>query len=166
MSCKEIVSFICAVSLLPFCNATNIKTSIETTITCGSYISGATYSSNDIDYYLFNKSMNEYNETYSVLFDLCPLSNPSTFDTIIYIYDQNLSIIDYNDNGDACPGYQSQIVYHLSYDEFIVGITGKNSEFGIYFLNVSCEIHQNAIHPTIFATTVEPSFFSMLNANT
>ena len=156
-SYRYLISLICLLLLVTFCNALDINIPIETTITCNSHISGQTNSSNDINYYLFNNSINKYNETYSVLFDLCPLSNASTFDTIIYIYDQNLNIMDYNDNSENCMEQQSQITFHSMYQQFLIGITGNNSEFGTYFLNVSCNSHQNTIPATEFATTFTQS---------
>lgn len=142
------------------CNALNSNISIEATFSCNSYTSGSITPSHDTIFYLFNNSEQEYNESYSVLFDLCP----STFDTILYLYDQDLNELYCNDDSDSCNGHQSQLLFYLSQPLYIIQIGGHNSEFGTFYLNITCN-YNDALHPpSIFITnqptslTLEPSY--------
>ena len=155
---RQFVYYICAVILLKLCNASNLSVSIETTITCNSYISGTIASSNDIKYHLFDNTIIGNNETLSVLLDLCPSSNASTFDTIIYLYDYELNILNMNDNSNNCNNYQSQLLFKPINNQYLIGIGGSNSEFGTYRMKVSCNNTQkNMNQPTAYHTTNAPS---------
>ena len=99
---------------------------------------------------------NQNDESYSVLFDLCPISNPSTFDTIIYICDLHSNLLEFNDNSENCPNQQSQIVFHPNDTQYIIGIGANNSESGIFHLNITCNYNLSMNQPTTFITT-QPS---------
>ena len=59
----------------------------------------------------------------------------------LYIYDQNLSQIAYNDWGKGCKRWLSQITISLYQGTHIIGVTGYGTydiDYGHYFTSISC----------------------------
>ena len=153
------IYFFSGLVLLSPCYASNVSVPIEAIIECDSYISGTIQSSDDIKYYLFDDViMLGYNNTYSVSIDLCT----SQFDTIIYLYDDNLNIIESNDNSEQCDNnHQSQLQFEpvaTFSTNYIIGIGGSNSEFGTYHIKVDCDINETMpVFTTFMTTDYEPT---------
>ena len=170
-SAMHYIYFLYGLLILSQCHALNLSVPIEGIINCDANISGTIASSNDIKYYLFddNYTLNK-NDAYSVLINLCPSPIASQFDTIIYLYDNELNVIDSNDNSKECDDErQSQLQFESATfsTKYIIGIGGSNSEFGTYHMSVDCDIEETIPQSTTFVTTnISTSFGASHPPNT
>ena len=129
----------------------------QSNVTCDSQIIGQTHGPSDIDYYLF---IND-NSNSTIFIDLCPTPNATNFDTILNIYDEQLDLLDTNDTGNGCNNKQSQIIFQpLNSDNFIIGVTGSNSEYGQYQMDITCmrsNTTSTTPNSTDYYTTIQPT---------
>ena len=127
---------------------------IETVISCDSYVMGEIENITDTKYYLFT---NNRSATDTIFIVLCPTNNATNFDTLLYIYDEKLNPLGYNDTGYGCMNRQSQIIlFEPSFNNstYIVQIAGNNAEYGEYHMQISC---MSTVNTTTYFTTSQPT---------
>ena len=126
-------------------------------VTCDSKIIGQTNGASDIDYYLFIHD----NTNTTIFIDLCSTLNGTNFDTILNIYDKEWNLLSSNDTGNGCNNKQSQILFEpLTNDNFIIGVTGSNLEYGQYQMDITCmrsNTTSNTPNSTDYYTTIQPT---------
>eukprot|EP01084_Bolivina_argentea_P002505 4628_1 len=126
--CSSILSLIL---LSTFCNAQSL--SVEGVINCGDVVDGETTKSDNTHYYL----LNVYNDSIYLFADSCE----SNYDSDIYLYDENMDLLIFNDfsEWDDCGKYQSHLFYGpLSTGMYIVAITGFEHSYGNYSMEIYC----------------------------
>lgn len=117
--------------------------SITSILFCNSQISDETNNPTDIKYYLFNNNASYTN----IIIDSC-----SSFNHTIYVYDNQLNVLDFNDK-------KSPIFLQLTEenDQYIIGITSSNLQYGQYDINITCQNNASFISSTdYYTTTISP----------
>eukprot|EP01084_Bolivina_argentea_P192170 329965_1 len=97
-------------------------------IYCGDTVSGHTIAEYDINYYLF-----EIVNDSSVLFDSCL----SDYDTYIYLFDDNATLLTECDDCGSC-GSRAQLYVSMGSGYYWLGIGGYSTNFGAYHIQVTC----------------------------
>ena len=111
--------------------------------------------------------MDEYYHTYSINInqtsyiyaDLCS----SNYDTIVTLYDANLSVIADNDDSTACPQRQSLLLHGpLAKGDYFIQVSGWNKHTGDYTIKLSCPL----IEQCMFCSSYCSFYFNIQLVNT
>ena len=107
---------------------------IQANITCGDTVYGTTTQSDTIHYYHF---LSTSNDSSYLTANTC--NDGTNYDTDIYIYDQNVTELMYNDGEESC-SWKSRLTYGpvLLNKQYLIAITGYEYDYGSYSMEVSC----------------------------
>ena len=102
---------------------------IDKSISCGDLIINSTDYDNRYKFYKFTLSSSMY-----VTFSTCN----STYDTYLYLYDNDGYLLQYNDDSSECGLDAILKTGWLNSGDYIVGVSGFRHAYGTFYLAMNC----------------------------